>query len=253
MKIKVTSEQELINVATESEIRKIIPEWDSVKLFLYKTVFYLNKKNRPYQTFDGKMFWLFRGERYLLGNNRIRMHKYVWEYYNGKPPAGYDIHHKDHNRFNNDINNLELIPEFDHHSSHMKERYKENKEWFIEFAKKGREAGKEWYKTEEGVKQKPERIKKGKRIWENVPIRTSYCEFCGVSMTYKCIQPKKYCSSNCKQKNKVKREQTIKNCEFCGISFSCYKNATKPIRFCSRSCVSKKMHKDGKGKNKYRS
>lgn len=252
MKIRIQNEEELVNVATELAIRQKFPEWDLIKSFLLKTKFYINDKNRPYQIFDGKKFHLYKGGRYLLGSGRIRMHKYVWEYYNGKPPKGYDIHHKDHNRFNNDISNLELISEFDHHSNHMKERYDSNKEWFIEFARKGREAGKEWFKSEAGIKRKPERIKKGKRIWDNIPVRTSNCKLCGIKMTYKCIQEQKFCSPKCKQKALVQRNQIIKKCEYCGKEFSCFKNATKTIKFCSRSCGSKKMHQDGRCKNKNR-
>ena len=44
------------------------------------------------------------------------MHRYVWKFYNGDIPKGYDIHHKDGNKLNNKIENLEILS----HSEHTK-------------------------------------------------------------------------------------------------------------------------------------
>lgn len=45
----------------------------------------------------------------MLKISNMRMHRYVWELYNGKIPKKYDIHHIDGNVENNNIENLELI------------------------------------------------------------------------------------------------------------------------------------------------
>lgn len=50
----------------------------------------------------------------------IRHHRFVWEVVNGAIPKGYEIHHKDKNRTNNSINNLELIESSTHKSNHFK-------------------------------------------------------------------------------------------------------------------------------------
>ena len=63
-----------------------------------------------------------RGERYYSRNN-YRMHRFVWEHYNGKIPDGYDVHHKDGNTHNNSIENLEIVLE---KNSHVGTRDKEN-------------------------------------------------------------------------------------------------------------------------------
>lgn len=47
-------------------------------------------------------------------------HRYVWEKHNGKIPKGYEIHHKDGNTKNNEIDNLEMLLSFDHKSLHAK-------------------------------------------------------------------------------------------------------------------------------------
>jgi phosphoketolase len=48
---------------------------------------------------------------YFLGGDDVNTHRRKWEkYYNRKIEAGWEIHHKDHNHDNNDIDNLFLIP-----------------------------------------------------------------------------------------------------------------------------------------------
>jgi hypothetical protein len=44
-----------------------------------------------------------------VGNFKNLMHRYVWEYYNGKIPKGYEIHHVDFDRSNNNISYLQLV------------------------------------------------------------------------------------------------------------------------------------------------
>lgn len=47
--------------------------------------------------------------------------RYVWEQSNGPIPAGYAIHHIDHNPLNDDITNLELVRTADHLERHRAE------------------------------------------------------------------------------------------------------------------------------------
>ena len=55
-----------------------------------------------------------------FGNRKtIRHHRFIWEAVNGSIPKGYDIHHKDHNRSNNSISNLELIKSSIHKHQHF--------------------------------------------------------------------------------------------------------------------------------------
>lgn len=39
----------------------------------------------------------------------IYLHIALWEHFNGKIPDGYEINHKDENKFNNSLSNLELL------------------------------------------------------------------------------------------------------------------------------------------------
>ena len=54
------------------------------------------------------------GDRHLL-------HRQVWADVNGAIPDGYEIHHQDHNKLNNDIGNLQLLTKAEHAELHARE------------------------------------------------------------------------------------------------------------------------------------
>lgn len=54
------------------------------------------------------------GDRHLL-------HRRVWEDAHGTIPEGYDVHHVDHNKTNNDIANLRLLTKAEHTRLHAEE------------------------------------------------------------------------------------------------------------------------------------
>ncbi len=47
----------------------------------------------------------------LKGGKRIHhyMHRLVWQTFVGEIPVGYEVNHKDHNKANNKLTNLELV------------------------------------------------------------------------------------------------------------------------------------------------
>lgn len=81
-----------------------------------KRGFILRGKNyQPYQTFNNLKFTLRNNGYYASTiNNRILMHRYVWEFYNGKIPTGYDIHHLNNKKYDNRIENLECLSKSEH-------------------------------------------------------------------------------------------------------------------------------------------
>ena len=61
--------------------------------------------------------------RVHLGNRHYDLeHRVVYRRHKGEIPLGMDVHHKDENRLNNDISNLEVIPKSDHARMHRRER-----------------------------------------------------------------------------------------------------------------------------------
>ena len=77
-----------------------------------------------YIYFDGLKFT--RDEKtgyYLNSTNRQRLHRYVWEFYNGKIDKNMFVHHIDKNKANNDISNLMLMDKKSHASLHSNDYY----------------------------------------------------------------------------------------------------------------------------------
>jgi hypothetical protein len=72
-------------------------------------------KMKSYQEFNGNKYTInAQGYYRKTDGDRQLMHREVWEFYNGPIPAGWDIHHKDENKANNDISNFECLPKAEH-------------------------------------------------------------------------------------------------------------------------------------------
>ncbi len=81
-----------------------------------KRGYVLRAKNElPYQIEDDIKFTLRNTGYYgMTTDDRMLMHRYVWEKYNGKIPPKHDIHHINHNKSDNRIENLELYTKSEH-------------------------------------------------------------------------------------------------------------------------------------------
>jgi hypothetical protein len=76
--------------------------------------------NNPYSLW-GKV----HGYQRVVWNGKLEMeHRVIWQLTNGVIPEGYEIHHKDKNRLNNKIENLELISKKQHFGLHKNFGYK---------------------------------------------------------------------------------------------------------------------------------
>lgn len=70
---------------------------------------------RPHQVYNSIKFTLRNTGYYsATTDNRVLMHRYVWEKEKGKIPYGWDIHHINGNRADNRIENLEALPKAEH-------------------------------------------------------------------------------------------------------------------------------------------
>lgn len=75
-----------------------------------------SKKVYPFIVYDGIKFTP-SGYGYYRATSRtghISLHRYKYEKEVGKIPFDYDIHHKDGNKQNNELSNLECISKSDH-------------------------------------------------------------------------------------------------------------------------------------------
>lgn len=76
------------------------------------------KKQLPFIMYDSKKWTISKTTGYYrLTNSRkvhISLHRYVYEKEKGMIPKGYDIHHLDCDKSNNQIDNLECLPKAEH-------------------------------------------------------------------------------------------------------------------------------------------
>ena len=216
---------------------------------------YMKKDKIAY--FNGYKFIKDDKTNYYLSSGKIegqrkRLHRYIWEYYNGNIPKGYDIHHKDHNKKNNNIDNLELLSFAEHKEKHIKEMSEELKERLRNnINTKARPKAIEWHKSEKSKKFHQEQYKKSLGLIQPQEYK---CEVCGT--IYNAIPKKinRFCSNKCK--SRWRRNSGIDNeerkCEICGMPFLCnkYSKMTKcynctPKRYKQqRKKIEDKMQKD---------
>jgi len=142
------------------------------------------------QEFNGKIYKL-QGKYMERGGKRL--HRVVWYYHNGTIPDGYHIHHKDHDRLNNQITNLECVPKEQHLREHMTA---ERRAWASKnVVENAMPAAKAWHSTEEG-KEFHKQI--GKKSWESKVWHTKVCTVCEKQYRTPFPERSKYCGNVCK-------------------------------------------------------
>lgn len=195
-----------------------------------------------YQEFAGIKFREEWPGGYYIHNftgYNIRMHRFVWEYYNGSIPEGYDVHHVDGNRANNDISNLQLLKSSDHKRLHGEKLTDEQREWYRQNLNNvARPKAIEWHKSERGSEWHKEHIKQQHK--DGVFKKKLICTQCGKE--YIGEQRKNgsntFCSGACKAK--YRRQSGVDNieceCVVCGKKFM--SNKIRPSKCCSQKCGS---------------
>lgn len=187
-----------------------------------------------HQEHYGRKFYLDKKTGYWISTDypRIRAHRWVWIYNHGIIPKGYHIHHKDENKSNNSLENLELLHSSIHLSMHNTEERRERSRKFVEVI---RPLTKDWHASEEG------------KAWHSFhAIKNKFGR--GDEIDYKCILCSnefkstkrsrcKFCSNACKAKHRriSKVDHIQKNCPICSKCFSTcrYQSST----FCSKKCA----------------
>lgn len=184
------------------------------------------------QEFDGERF-------YLCGNyfqhKGKRLHVAVWKYHKGDIPKGYHIHHKDGDRSNNDIDNLELKQGRIHLSEHgsAPERESYNHQHIEDM----RVLASRWHGSDNGRQWHSEQ---GMRNWEKRKERTYVCNYCGNEYRTKRIYAKNensFCGNRCKSayRRKSGLDDETRICQQCGREYTVNKYS-KAI-CCSRECA----------------
>ena len=185
------------------------------------------------QVFNGKEYHLYQGERHYSRGTR-RLHRVVWEYYNGKIPPGYQVHHKDGNPANNDISNLECIPDRTHLEKHIDSIVKRGKsEKSVKHLASIRTRAAEWHRSDGGREWHREHAsgEKERKI-------ECTCIVCGKQFL-SAYSDARFCSNNCKSKWRRDNHQDDETrvCIVCGKEFRT--NRFGNTKCCSRSCAAR--------------
>jgi len=78
-------------------------------------------KRKDFLIVDGLKFTINRDGYYECTNiDRLMLHNYNWEKVNGEMPNGYELHHIDLNKINNDVSNLQLVTPQEHGIIHSR-------------------------------------------------------------------------------------------------------------------------------------
>lgn len=189
--------------------------------------------------FDGLSFRRDKRTGYYLNSTiHKRLHVYVWEHYNGEVPKGYHIHHKDHDKNNNEIENLVLLSAHEHQTLHGNSWSEERREWARQnLIDNARPKASEWHGSEDGKKWHSEHAK---RVFGNLPFKTFVCTHCGQEFqsrkTMKDDQ-NRFCSGKCSAAYRRKSgvDDIVKICEICGGEYIANKyQKTKRCPSCRR-------------------
>lgn len=195
---------------------------------------------QKYQYFNGVKFTRDDKTGYYLNSTiRKRMHRYVWEYYNGEVPEGYQIHHIDKDKSNNDISNLEAIPFSAHAKMHNLERAERMHDEMVENLRvNALPRAAEWHRSEEGRKWHREQYEKTQDLLRIK--QTLVCEMCGNEYTAHRATENRFCSNRCKAawRRKSGADDETWICAYCGAEFTT--NKYSKTETCSRACANRK-------------
>lgn len=188
------------------------------------------------QEFNGKTFRLYPGERYF-SRGTTRLHRKVWEFYHGVAPPGFDIHHRDEDRNNNQIENLMLLPQGAHRANHAREWHRRNPEFARNNIDKGQDKCREWHRSEKGSEWHKAHYEKTKgALYERI---TKPCKFCEKDFEGTKGNSNLFCSNACKAawRRYSGVDDVTRECAHCGREFSI--NKYRKTKNCSKSCAAK--------------
>ena len=158
------------------------------------------------QIYFGRKFYLRKKSGYWATSQPpyIRAHAWVWTNHFGSPPIGTHLHHKDGNKSNNAIENLELLTATEHTRLHLHEP--ERKELSRKACDKIRHLTKDWHKTDAGLEW--HRLN-GLKSWKGRQPKVSFCKRCNQKILSLAPRGKEFCTRSCKTRYNYKKNKEI--------------------------------------------
>ena len=175
---------------------------------------------------EGKKTRIKHGYQYC---GKKLFHRLIWEHFKGEIPKKHVIHHKDGNRLNNSIENLECMSQSEHVRLHrlqethiLSKRMSDNSEKIHA-----------WLCTEKGKKFLSD---KAKKQFIERPLRSCVCCECGKDFLSKHTIPTKFCSNNCmsRERRKSGKDNQERACIICSKPFVI--NKYQLTKTCSKPC-----------------
>lgn len=149
----------------------------------------------------GEYYRLWSGEKYLArgGRGGKRLHRLVWAAAFGPIPKGCHIHHRDGNKLNNRLDNLECMPGRQHLSEAWHERHDDIPKG-QHFSDKARTAAAAWHASPEGSAWHSEHAtqSKGWLKWQREPRQCLECGADFDALIRKGVVVQVYCQPKCK-------------------------------------------------------
>jgi len=154
-----------------------------------------------YRKYFGKRFYKGK-DGYWQNMMPIHAQRWVWINYHGAIPKGMDIHHKDGDKDNNEIENLEMLSRSEHLKRHWQEGRFDLDKRRIQLLQ-----ARKWLQTAEGKKKQSEI---SKLVWKTRKTVAINCLECGKERIT--TQPwAKYCSNACaaRYRRRINKEPSL--------------------------------------------
>jgi hypothetical protein len=165
------------------------------------------------------------------------LHREIWKDHHGPIPEGCDIHHRDGNPLNNQIDNLIATTREEHRALHSEALHQHNTSpEHLAHLEAIRDKAAEWHRSEEGRAWHREH---GQRVWGHREPRTFQClecqiEFLSTVYGVKANAVGRFCSTVCSQRHHARAGTFLKE-RVCPICQHAFKSPAKR-ETCSREC-----------------
>lgn len=195
------------------------------------------RAKHPPQEFNGVRFYRKPSGYYATNPRQPQqryMHRFVWEHFNGPIPDGMHVHHIDHDRGNNGIENLELIERRVHCSKHARRRLANKDPGMLKGIAAAQEAAKLWHASPAGRQWHRQHAL---ACWEKFVPERIRCTHCGELFdSIRSVRKRGFCSPACQSAARRASgvDDETRQCVVCQSGFRV--NRYSKIKTCSRSC-----------------